>query len=249
MVSGAEPTGVRGRVRRRVRPYVRSLRRLRRGDLSIEQIAFGRAVSMSQFAEDLILAQLFADTDDGFYVDVGAYHPALLSNTHNLYRRGWHGINCEPVPEHLAVFEQERPRDTNLGVAIGAERGTARFCVDMGFSSFAEYFHTDTGGRVTREIEVPVRTLAEVLDAHVPAGTEIDLLDVDCEGADATVLSSNDWERFRPRVVLAERLGEPTAADHDPFALLEAQGYRLHCLLHLTGVFLRPDWPDPPTTW
>lgn len=213
----------------------------------MEQIAYGRAVSMSQFAEDLILAQLFAGQDDGFYVDVGAYHPALLSNTHNLYRRGWHGINLEPVPEHLALFEAARPRDRNLGFAIGGQRGTARFCVDVGFSSFEKHFHTDTGGRATRTIEVPVRTLAEVLDEHAGAGRVIDLLDVDCEGADAEVLRSNDWDRFRPRVILAERLGASTEGDRDPFRFLESQGYRLHCLLHLTGVFLESAWPDPPT--
>ncbi|HET8930979.1 MAG TPA: FkbM family methyltransferase, partial [Acidimicrobiales bacterium] len=235
------------RVRNRLRPGVRAVRRVRRGDVSLEQIAFGRAVSMSQFGEDLILAQLFADRDDGFYVDVGALHPGLLSNTHNLYRRGWHGINLEPVPEHRAVFEQFRRRDLNLGYAIGAEHGTARFMVDAGFSSFEEHFHTDTGGRPTRMIEVPVRTLAEVLDEHLAPAQQIDLLDVDCEGADAIVLRSNDWDRYRPRVVLAERLPRSADPEHDPFPILEAQGYRLHCQLHLTGVFLSPDWPDPPT--
>lgn len=245
----AESMGVRQRVHHRLRPWVRAVRRLRRGDITVAQIAYGRAVSMSQFAEDLILAQLFAGQDDGFYVDVGALHPDLLSNTHNLYRRGWHGINLEPVPEHLALFEQFRPRDRNLGCAIGARSGTARFVVDAGFSSFEDRFHADTGGRTTRVIEVPVRTLAEVLDDHLPADQQIDLLDVDCEGADAIVLASNDWDRYRPRVVLAERLPESTDSGEDPFPILEAQGYRLHCLLHLTGVFLRSDWPDPPTAW
>lgn len=249
MAAGTQSKGIGSRIRRKLLPWGRSYRRLRRGDLSIEQIAYGRAVSMSQFAEDLILAQLFTGQDDGFYVDVGAFHPERLSNTHNLYRRGWHGINLEPVPEHLALFEQSRPRDHNLGFAVGAERGTARFVVDVGFSSFEDRFHADTDGRTTHTIEVPVRTLAEVLEEYVPPGEEIDLLDVDCEGADAAVLLSNDWERFRPRVVLAERLPQSAEGDDDPFPILEAQGYRLHCVLHLTGVFLRSDWPDPPTSW
>ena len=244
MADGGQTMRRRQQIRHRLRPYVRAVRRLRRGDVSIEQVAFGRNMSMSQFGEDVILAQLFADQSDGFFVDVGAFHPALLSNTHNLYRRGWHGINLEPVPEHLALFNQFRQRDTNLGYAIGSERGTARFCVDVGFSSFEEYFHEDTGGRSTRVIEVPVRTLAEVLDEQLAPGQQIDVLDVDCEGADATVLRSNDWDKYRPRVILAERLPQSTEVDTDPFPVLEEQGYRLHCLLHLTGVFLSPDFLD-----
>jgi len=53
-------------------------------------------------------------------------------------------------------------------------------------------------------------TLAELLNAYVPASQRIDLMSVDVEGLDLEVLQSNDWERFRPRVVVAEDFGIPT---------------------------------------
>ena len=39
-------------------------------------------VSYSQFGEDLVLQKIFLDRSDGFYVDVGAFHPKYYSNTY-----------------------------------------------------------------------------------------------------------------------------------------------------------------------
>jgi hypothetical protein len=52
--------------------------------------------------------------------------------------------------------------------------------------------------------EIPTSPLADVLAAHLPPARSIDFLNVDAEGLDLEVLRSNDWSRFRPKVVLAE---------------------------------------------
>ena len=49
---------------------------------------------------------------------------------------------------------------------------------------------------------MPVSTLARVLEEA--RALEIDVLKVDVEGLEEQVLAGNDWERFRPRVVLVE---------------------------------------------
>ena len=80
-------------------------------------------------------ARYFADTPNGFYVDVGAYDPFNVSNTLLLYRQGWHGINIEPDPAALARLQRFRPRDTNLGLAISDVSGEAAFLLDGSFST------------------------------------------------------------------------------------------------------------------
>src|SRR2546422_7104389 len=75
--------------------------------------------SYSQNAEDVRLWRVLQDLDDGFYVDVGAGHPNLDSVTQLFYERGWSGINIEPGP-HYADLAENRPRDVNLRVAVGA---------------------------------------------------------------------------------------------------------------------------------
>jgi FkbM family methyltransferase len=225
------------RARARARPFVRAGRALLRGDISIDELSYGHMMSMSQFGEDVVLAQLFVDQPMGFYVDVGALDPFAYSNTYELWRRGWRGINIEPQPDQLAQFDRHRPGDVNLCVAISQSPGVGRLAVNGSFSGLDTDRYLWGGSDEHQTIEVPLRSLAATLDEHLPDDTPIDLLDVDCEGHDGDVLLSNDWERFRPRVVLAERHGEASEGE-DPTDILLSHGYRLHCQLRLTAVFV-----------
>jgi hypothetical protein len=73
-------------------------------------------------------------------------------------------------------------------------------------NSFSREFlqHIGMLGAVQREIPVRVVPLAEVLERHLPAGQTIDFMSVDVEGNDLAALQSNDWDRYRPRVVVVE---------------------------------------------
>jgi hypothetical protein len=83
-------------------------------------------------------------------------------------------------------------------------------------------------------IEVPCSPLSDIL-RHYAVGLPIDFLSVDCEGHDLAVLKSNDWSRFRPKVVIAE--------DHEPrydgpiHEYMASQGYVYLCKLGPSVVF------------
>ncbi|MDR2994468.1 MAG: FkbM family methyltransferase, partial [Bacillus cereus] len=51
-------------------------------------------------------------------------------------------------------------------------------------------------------------TLANVLDSYLPLNTHIDFMSVDVEGLDLAVLKSNDWNKYRPSMLLVESLRE-----------------------------------------
>ena len=51
---------------------------------------------------------------------------------------------------------------------------------------------------------VKTGTLDSMLQEHLPAGTEIDLLSVDVEGHDLNVLRSVDLDTFRPKLIVVE---------------------------------------------
>ena len=55
-----------------------------------------------------------------------------------------------------------------------------------------------------KQVSINTVTLGELLEKHLPPGKQIDFLSVDVEGLDLNVLRSNNWERFRPRVILVE---------------------------------------------
>jgi hypothetical protein len=56
----------------------------------------------------LILRRIFEHKQKGFYVDVGAYHPFLFSNTYIFYLRGWRGINIDATPGSMKLFNKFR---------------------------------------------------------------------------------------------------------------------------------------------
>jgi len=170
------------------------------------------SISYSQEGEDRILFMLFGvlNKKSGFYVDVGAHHPQRFSNTCLSYMQGWRGINIDANQEAVALFQQERPRDINIAMGVGEKAEKLTFYVfdepalNTFDTSVAQTVVDNSPYKIIEERIVEVRPLSEILDAYVPKGQEIDLLSVDVEGRDISVLKSNDWSRFVPSFIMVE---------------------------------------------
>lgn len=190
---------------------------------------FGRT-SYSLEGEDILLSRLFFWQRRGFFVDVGAYHPVAISNTYLFYRRGWRGINIEPTPGAKRLFDRRRPHDINLELAIGTgpEPLPLHVYPDAVFNRLGTVPDLVIDGTpALRTVLVPVVPLAQVLERHAD-GRAIDFLSVDVEGAELDVLGSNDWTKFRPKIICAELLRTDIVAvpQHPVGAYLASQGYR-----------------------
>ena len=170
-------------------------------------------LTFSSAGEDLVVRNLFykrlSSGLPGFFVDVGAFHPYRHSNTYYLYRGGWRGINIEPTPGRIALFNQLRPQDINLEVAIADREGELDFYLYDEDSSlntttpvYQQKLENDDGSK--RVVKVPTKPLKTILAEHLPDKTDIDFLNIDIEGFEETALNSNDWEKFRPKLIAAE---------------------------------------------
>ncbi|MBC7573925.1 MAG: FkbM family methyltransferase [Herminiimonas sp.] len=164
-------------------------------------------ISYSQNREDVLLWRALHHVSRGFYVDVGANDPNDDSVTKAFYDRGWHGINIEPLPEHMQRLRELRPHDINLEMAAGAADGElALFDVPAvrGWATSAPQIaqlHRDQG-HVVEASTVPVRRLSAICDEWVSG--EIHFLKIDVEGFEAEVIAGMDFERWRPWVVVVE---------------------------------------------
>jgi FkbM family methyltransferase len=203
-------------------------------------------VAYSQEGEDLILKRILDPLDVGFYVDVGAFSPKWLSNTYTFYIKGWRGINIDARPGSMAHFAKIRPRDINLELAISDCPGRLTYYMFdpptlNGFSTqLSQARATSAAARLLGTKDLITRSLAEVLDEHLPPSQQIDFLTVDVEGFDLQVLRSNDWSRFRPTLVLMEV--SPGAAVADSLQSPAAQymieiGYELYAKAVNTLIF------------
>jgi FkbM family methyltransferase len=169
--------------------------------------------SHSQFGEDMVLRYLTADTNEGFYVDVGAHHPVYGSNTYHFYRSGWRGINIDASPGSIELFDLLRPRDVNLEACLSSREGETieYFMFDQSaFNTISPEMALRAKAAGARPVATkPMRTttLARLLERHLPAGVRIDLLNIDIEGLDKEILLSHDWNTYPARIVAFENSG------------------------------------------
>jgi len=162
--------------------------------------------SHSQFQEDMIIDKIL-NKENGFYVDIGANDPIRLNNTYKFYKRGWTGINIEPNKIKYDKIVKCRPKDITLNMGINNEKGELTFYVTnpdshSTFSREEVNAFKGTHIKVTDVSRIKVDTLSSVLNKH--AKKEIDLMSIDTEGFDLRVLESNDWDKYRPKLICVE---------------------------------------------
>jgi FkbM family methyltransferase len=206
-------------------------------------------LSYSQEGEDMVLRRIFEMQPTGFYVDIGAHHPERFSNTNFFYQRGWRGINVDAMPGSMEAFGHLRPEDANLQAAVSDQSQTLTYFIfdERALNSFDRELslqRQQQGCKILQQVEIKTITLADLLEKHLPPGRQIDFLSVDVEGFDLNVLRSNNWERFRPRVILVEDMtvsawgqinGSPTTE------FLRSNGYEPFASTLHTIFYRRPD--------
>lgn len=163
-------------------------------------------ISYASNFEDVLLNRAFRDQADGFYIDIGADHPLGASTTKSFYDRGWHGINVEPGP-NFSLFEQDRPEDINLNVAITDRDGEIDFYVNddlTATSSAIEFLHPAVGARVSSrtKIKIPSLSLDSMVRKYVSG--DVHFLKIDAEGSEHAIITAADWRAFRPFIIVAE---------------------------------------------
>jgi FkbM family methyltransferase len=180
-------------------------------------------VTLPEGREQELVRNFFGGARSGFFVEIGANRPQQESQTWHLERLGWTGVLVEPQP-HLAE-ELRRTRSAKVfAVACSSPQNAGR-CMPLHVAGALSALDRDRmapGTRPEHIIEVPVRTLDEVLtEARAPA--QFDFLSLDVEGHELEVLSGFDLARWRPHLILLE--------DHvgnlEKHRFLKSAGYRL----------------------
>jgi hypothetical protein len=133
----------------------------------------------------------------------------------------------------MEAFNAMRPGDINVEAPVSGsgEKLTYYLFNEPALNTFskeeAERKHGTNNFYITGTQTIPSHKLNCLLDKHLPPNQPIDFMTVDVEGLDYEVLASNDWARFRPKVVLAESyVNKLKNLVEDPIhKLLTAQGY------------------------
>lgn len=185
-------------------------------------------ISFAQNAEDVMLYRALKHLESGCYIDIGANHPVEDSVTKAFYDRGWSGVNVEPVTQWFQLLHEARTRDINLKIAVSNSSEPLDFyeVAETGLSTLdperAECCRQE-GLKVIRNT-VEVWTLESIFEKAGQAETHF--LKIDVEGAETQVITSGNWAKYRPWIVVVEstrpntnisehQAWEPVLTSHD----------------------------------
>ncbi|MFA5025938.1 MAG: FkbM family methyltransferase [Candidatus Shapirobacteria bacterium] len=161
----------------------------------------------SQNQEDLIIERILKRKVSS-YIDIGSNHPVKFNNTYRFYLTGSRGINIEPNLSLIKNSKLLRPKDKNLQIGIAKNKSISTFYqldpdVDSTFSQSQANDKVKQGCRLVDKYQVKIYTLKQIFQQYFNH-KNLDLLSIDTEGYDLQILQSNDWDKYRPKILCIE---------------------------------------------
>ena len=213
----------------------------------------------SQYGQDKYLYENFFKNIKGVFVDIGADDGILLSNTYFFEKTlGWTGLCVEPREERFKLLQQNRKCFCE-NCAILNREGKFEFLEIIGEGGdlsglVAEYTkkHLKNVKRYTlkktgkkknkRKILSPTKkkmikccSLSTLFNKYQL--NKIEYLSVDVEGAEVSVLSSLDFDKFDVSVISVENhFTKPSIRK-----FLKSKGYVLFDRVYIDDIFIKRD--------
>ena len=165
----------------------------------------------SQVDEDTFLKKFFSKKK-GFYIDIGCHHPFRDNNTFLLYKSGWSGMNIDLNKISIDLFNIMRPRDINICSAISNRNGLIKYYIpDENLISpeitISKKFSKDLNKRHRnnyKSFKTKSQTWRNIEKKYKSKMKFVDLLKIDIEGFDYTILKSINLKNLKPHLIMVE---------------------------------------------
>ena len=176
-------------------------------NIYIKHKYFIKKKSYAMDNEDTAALNYFKEKKNGFYVDVGCYHPTHRNNTYLLHKKNWNGINIDTSQFSIDLFDYMRPNDINYRCAISNKNEIIKLFYQKELSQLSTTERDQAEivfqGNI-KEKEIQAFTLDEILSRSKYKNSKIDFLDIDVEGADLKVLEGLSFDKFKPELICIE---------------------------------------------
>jgi FkbM family methyltransferase len=162
--------------------------------------------------DQYIKETFFPDKTDGYFIDIGAHNGININNTYYFENEGWKGICFEPIPEIFRQLEQNR-KCKLVNKAILNTEGSAQFFLIEGYSDMlsglVDEYPQEHIARINREIEQHnqnynyIDVMCSTFNKEVTE-TNINMLSIDTEGAELTILKTIDFTKYNVDIMIIE---------------------------------------------
>ena len=176
-------------------------------NIYIKNRFFIKKKSYSMEKEDLEITKRLNKIKNGFYVDVGGYHPVHRNNTYLLYKKNWRGINIDLSKFSIDLFKFARPEDINLNLAVSKNNKKIKYYTQKKISQLTTIYKDIANKRMQGPIiekEIMSNTLTALIGKTKYKNKRIDFLNIDAEGADFEILESLNFDVYRPKLICVE---------------------------------------------
>ena len=157
---------------------------------------------------DLILDRIFSKIKNGVYIDIGCNHPIKYNNTYLLHKKGWKGINIDLDIESIKEFNKFRPQDTNICAAVSAKDGKKKniyiYHSRSAINTVSKKLVDKRSTKPKQIVERVTRSLNNIIENTNFKNKKLNLLSIDIENYEYQVLSSFNFNKYKPDVVVAE---------------------------------------------
>ena len=207
----------------------------------------------SQAGEDVIMKFLF----DGkkittpTYLELGVFLPDIHNNTYLFYNNGSTGVLVDADDTYAERIKEVRPKDKFINVGVGSE-GSAKadFYIfeDKALSTFdkGEAMLRDTIGthKIIAVKEIPLKSINRIIEENF--ATTPDLLSIDVEGLDLSILMTLDFERFPIPVICTETCtyseNHIKPKDNRIAEFMLSKDYFVYADTYINTIFVRNKW-------
>lgn len=153
-----------------------------------------------QYYEDYVLSYVLSEVKNGVYVDVGVNDPKIANASFYFYKKGWKGVNIEPIEKHYKKLLDLRPEQININKAISNYSGKGDFFVRLDLDGHSSLKGVKEGK--VEKITVEVTKLDDIFLQYNLSN--VDFLKIDVEGAEAEVIHSLNLQQYRPKIIVLE---------------------------------------------
>ena len=159
------------------------------------------------FGEDKFISNYFRNELNGFYIDVGCYHPLDGNNTHLLHKKGWNGINFDINFYSIKLFDFLRDKDVNInsGISCKKEKLTMYYRKEINMlNTLDEKIAKIRFKNGYKKRSIKVNTLNFFMSKHFKNLKKIDFINIDVEGSEMDVLKSLNFKFHKPQLICVE---------------------------------------------
>lgn len=206
----------------------------------------------SQSGEDSIIMYIMAmkgiPLSECNYLDLGANHPVLMSNTYFFYEQGARGVLVEANPKLAHELEKERSGDIVLNKCISGKSGEKLDFNILNLDGLSkvgdvsDILLENPDAKIEKTVQLETISVNDIIEQYFGGKFPL-VLNLDIEGLEKQILESIDFEKYRPMIMIIEMIPYSKELvrgqkDTELLEYVKSKGYDEYAFTGINSIFI-----------